>query len=72
MDWVNKAGSFLKSSKLGSTIANGLGAAGVPYASSIGSALGSIGYGRRRSRRGGSLRLAGAGLGLAGRRRRHR
>ena len=61
MSFLTKASDFLKSSKLGSTIANGLGAAGIPYASSVGSALGSIGYGRRRSRRGSGLSLAGAG-----------
>ena len=70
LDFLGKANDFLKSSKLGSTIANGLGAAGIPYASSVGSALGSFGYGRKRVGRG--LRLAGSGLGLAGRRRRHR
>lgn len=70
MDFLGKANNFLKSSKLVSTVGNALGAAGVPFASTIGNAAGSFGYGRRR--RGGSLRLAGAGLGLAGGRRRYR
>ena len=69
-DFLGKANNFLRSSKLVSTIGNALGAAGVPFASQIGSVAGSLGYGRRRRhRRGGALRLAGMGLGLAGRRR---
>ena len=68
MDFLGKANNFLKSSKLVSTVGNALGAAGVPFASTIGNAAGSFGYGRRRHRRGGALRLAGMGLGLAGRR----
>ena len=64
MDWISKAGDFLKSSKLVSTVGNALGSAGVPFASQIGSVAGSLGYGRRRR---------GKGLGLAGMgRRRHR
>ena len=64
MDFIGKVGSFLKSSKLVSTVANGLSSAGVPYAGAIGSAAGALGYGRKRR---------GKGLGLAGMgRRRHR
>lgn len=71
MDFLGKANSFLQKSKLVSTLGNALGAAGVPYAGQIGSFAGAAGYGRRRHR-GGALRLAGSGLGLAGRRHRRR
>ena len=60
MDFISRAGSFLKNSKLISTVANGLGAAGVPLAGQIGSVANSLGFGRRR--RGSGLRLAGGGL----------
>ena len=69
LDFLGKANAFLKKSGLVSSIGNALGQAGVPYAGDIGAVAGSLGYGRR-SRRGGALRLAGMGLGLAGRRRR--
>jgi len=72
LSFLGKANDFLKNSKLVSTVGSALGSAGVPFASQIGSVAGSLGYGRRRHRRGGALRLAGMGLGLAGRRRRHR
>ena len=55
MDFLGKANSFLKNSKLISTVGSALGAAGVPYASTIGDAAGAFGY----SRRGRGLRLAG-------------
>ena len=55
--FLGKANSFLKNSKLISGVGGALGAMGVPYASQIGSVAGSLGYGRR----GGGLRLAGAG-----------
>ena len=73
MDFMSKASGFLKNPKLISTIANGLDAAGVPIAGTVGSIAGKLGYGRtyRRHRRGGALRLAGGSLGLAGGRRRH-
>ena len=64
-----KANNFLKTSKLVSTVGNALGAAGVPYASKIGSFAGAAGYGRRRGR---GLKLAGMGIGLSGRRHRRR
>lgn len=70
MDFIGKAKNFLQKSKLVSTVGNALGAAGVPYAGSIGSFAGKMGYGRRR--RGAGLHLAGSGLGLAGGRRCHR
>ena len=57
MSFLGKANNFLRNSKLVSTIGNSLGAAGVPFASQIGSVAGSLGYGRRRRGRG--LRLAG-------------
>lgn len=57
MDFLGKANNFLKQSKLVSSVGSALGAAGVPFASQIGSVAGSLGYGRRR--RGGALRLAG-------------
>ena len=65
-DFLKRANSFLKSSKLVSTVGNALGAAGIPFASQIGSVAGSLGYGRRR--RGGALRLAGAGCRMRRRR----
>ena len=58
MNFLSKANSFLKNSKLVSGVGSALGAMGVPYASQIGSVAGSLGYGRRR---GYGLRLAGAG-----------
>ena len=67
IDFIKKVGSWFKSNKIISTVGNALGAAGVPYASKIGSVAGSIGLGRKR---GGALRLAGAGGRLAGGRRR--
>ena len=63
MDFLGKANNFLRNSKLVSTVGSALGAAGVPFASQIGSVAGSLGYGRRRR---------GSGLGLAGGRRRRR
>lgn len=60
MDFL--ANNFLKNSKLVSTVGSALGAAGVPFASQIGSVAGALGYGRRyRGYRGYGLNLAGAG-----------
>ena len=56
-DFLAKANTFLKNSKLVSGVGSALGAMGVPYASQIGSVAGSLGYGRH----GRGLRLAGAG-----------
>ena len=59
MDFLGKANNFLKNSKLVSTVGSALGAAGIPFASQIGSVAGALGYGRRY--RGYGLNLAGAG-----------
>jgi hypothetical protein len=79
--FFRKVGSFLKKTKLISRLGRTLGAVGVPYAGTIGTAAGSIGYGRRgrrrcrrrykrkytrHRRRGGALKLAGMGLTSAG------
>ncbi len=56
----SKAHDFIKSNKLVSGIANGLGSVGVPYASAIGSAADALGYGRRRRR---VVRRRPAGMG---------
>lgn len=66
---LGKAHSFLKRSRVISRMAGRSSHAGVRAAGSIASALG---YGRRfrRKRRGGALKLAGMGIGLAGGRRR--
>jgi len=68
---LGKAHSFLKRSRVISRMAGRSSHAGVRAAGSIASALG---YGRRfrRKRRGGALKLAGMGMGLAGGRRRGR
>lgn len=72
MDFIKKAGKFLKKTHLVSRIGNILGKAGVPYAGTIGSAAARLGYGRRRHYRrvhhGGALKLAGQGLSIGGRR----
>ena len=62
MDFISKAGDFLKKSKLISTVGSALGAAGIPFASQIGSVAGSLGFGRRRHRRGHGLHLAGGSM----------
>ena len=73
MNFLGKANDFLRKNKIISTVGNALGSLGVPLAGTIGSAAAGLGYGRRRyHRRGGALRLAGAGLGLAGGRVHHR
>lgn len=46
--WLSSINDFLKKSKIVSTLGSALGSVGVPYASSIGSAAGKLGYGRRR------------------------
>ena len=63
MDFLSKANSFLKGSKLISTVGNSLAEAGVPGAGLVGSIAGKLGYGRRRRHRryGGALGLAGMG-----------
>jgi len=67
---LGKAHSFLKRSRVISRMAGRSSHAGVRAAGSVASALG---YGRRfrrHRRRGGALKLAGMGMGLAGGRRR--
>jgi hypothetical protein len=59
MDFIGKANSFLKNSKLISTVGSALGAAGVPYAGQIAGVAGKLGYGRPRRHRGLGLHLAG-------------
>lgn len=56
--WLLKANTYLRKTKLLSTVAKALGGVGVPYSAPIGTALGFLGYGRRR-RYGGGLGLAG-------------
>jgi hypothetical protein len=71
MSFLSRANNFLRKHKILSTVGNALSGIhpGIGHAAKAASLLG---YGRRRhSRRGGALRLAGAGLGLAGGRRRH-
>lgn len=75
MSFMKKVGGFLKKTKLLSRVGSALGAIGVPYAGTIGSAAGMLGYGRRRRvphrrSRGGAMGLAGGALRLAGQARR--
>jgi len=46
LDWLKKAHDFIKKNKIISTVGKSLGAVGVPYAGAIGSAAGTLGYGR--------------------------
>ena len=48
MSFMKKVGGFLKKTKLLSRVGSALGAIGVPYARTIGSAAGMLGYGRHR------------------------
>lgn len=69
---LSKAHSFLKRSRVISRMAGRSSHAGIRAAGSVASALG---YGRRfrrKRRKGGALKLAGMGMGLAGGRRRRR
>jgi hypothetical protein len=75
MSWIKSANRFLKKHKILSTAGSLIGKTGLPYASQIakaGKVAGVMGYGRRgrgvtptggmyRRRKGGALRLAGAG-----------
>lgn len=56
--WLVKAHDFIKKNKVISRVAGALKSANVPYAGTVGTIAGKLGYGRRR-RRGGALRLAG-------------
>ena len=71
LDWMKRAGSFIKSNKLVSRGLNALsGVVGPQYSGLAKTASGvasSLGYGRRRVR-GGALSLAGGSLGGAMRR----
>ena len=68
MDALRSAHSWLKNNKIISTVGNALGKIGVPYAGAIGTAAGTLGYGRRRivvhrrrvvRRRGGAINIRG-------------
>ena len=48
MDALKSAHNWIKSNKIISTVSNALGKIGVPYAGAIGTAAGTLGYGRRR------------------------
>lgn len=73
VDWkkvwglAKKTHRFLRKTKGLSRAMRALDSAGVPYAGTVGRFAGKVGYGRRRKvyrrRRGGALRLAGAGCG---------
>ena len=68
---ASKAHSFLKGTKAISRLS---GMSSHPLAQKVHSVSSALGYGRRyrrRRRRGGALKLAGMGMGLAGGRRRH-
>jgi hypothetical protein len=60
--WLRKAHDWIKKHKLVSRIGSVLGSAGVPGASMIGTAAGSVGYGRRRRRVGYGLKTGGMGM----------
>lgn len=47
-DWLSKAHNWIKSNKIISSVGSLLGKAGVPYAGAIGTAAGTLGYGKRR------------------------
>lgn len=68
---LTKAHSFLKRSRIISRLAS---RSSHPLARMTGTVASAMGYGRRfrRKRRGGAIKLAGMGLGLAGGRRRRR
>ena len=59
--WLRKAHDWIKKHKLVSRIGSVLGSAGVPYAGSVGSVAGKLGYGRRRRRMGSGVRLIRGG-----------
>ena len=67
MDALKSAHNWIKSNKIISTVGNALGKIGVPYAGAIGTAAGTLGYGRRRRmtrrrvvrRRGGAINIRG-------------
>lgn len=69
ISFLKKANNWLRSNKIVSKVAGALSSVGIPYADKVNSVATSLGYGRRR---GGSLRLAGRGLGNSGSGRRRR
>ncbi|HRP37332.1 MAG TPA: hypothetical protein PLS50_06000 [Candidatus Dojkabacteria bacterium] len=72
LDMLKSAHSFIKNNRVISTVGKALGSVGVPYASAIGNAASSLGYGRRRyvRRRVGRPRIVGRPVGSGVRRRR--
>jgi len=72
MSFLKRVGKFFKRTKLISRAGRLAGMLGVPYVGTIGRAAGAVGLGRRRryrrrkTRRGGSLKLAGQGLNPTG------
>jgi len=71
-DFVKSASKFLRKHKIISSVGSALGNMGLPYAGAIGSAAGSLGFGKRRRvrrRKGYGLSPAGGALRLAGGRR---
>lgn len=76
-DFLRKANSYLRDSKIISKVASTLSDAGIApgITGSVAKVAGVLGYGRRgrhRMHRGGALKLAGMGLSPAGGRRHHR
>ena len=67
MDALKSAHNWIKSNKIISKVGNALGKIGAPYAGAIGTAAGTLGYGRRRRtvrrrvvrRRGGAINIRG-------------
>jgi hypothetical protein len=66
MTFMKKVNDFLRNSKLVSNVGASLHKSGIPYAGKIGSFASSLGYGRRRMGRGGSMRPAGGRMGYGG------
>jgi len=71
--WLGKANDWLRQNRAISTAANALGAVGVPYASAVGNAAHSLGYGAEAGAMGGAMAgrmpMAGAMAGAMGGRR---
>ncbi len=64
LDAIKSAHNWIKSNKIISTVGNALGKIGVPYAGAIGTAAGTLGYGRRRTHRRRVVRRRGGALNL--------
>lgn len=71
LDWISRGNSFLRKHKLISTVASALSGLH-PAIGHVATGARLFGYARNRMHHGGALKLAGAGLGLAGGRRHHR